>query len=177
MNKTTHVTGAIFLSYILYPIEPEIGCVAAAALGGLLPDIDQPYSTIGQFFPIIAKNAKHRGFFHTVEFALLATAPLYLANMYYDISFLTKERIIYFFLGILSHLFLDMFNTAGIKLSIFTRKKRHRFPLHFSLSTTLGKFLEKTAGISFGFVAFCVYNPQTVINLLNTVIENISKFS
>ena len=98
--------------------------VLGGILGGIFPDIDSPQSYVGKLtHPIsrtIGKISKyfgktkemHRGIFHdpTIYLALLALSYFYF------------PPVIGFLLGCLSHLYLDLFNAAGIPIFLGARR-------------------------------------------------------
>lgn len=92
--------------------------ISASLLGGLLPDIDNPRSTIGQVTKPISylanKAVGHRTFFHS---------PLFLGILYLLLWQFCPlpQRYLTFLLrglmgGLIGHLFLDMMTTRGIPL-------------------------------------------------------------
>ena len=107
MRKPTHILGATAMVLLAGYATPE--CLAAAAFGGLLPDIDQPQSALGAKNPL-ARFLKHRGFCHSLAFALLIY--LFSTSVFSQQSSIAIALLI----GILSHLLLDMFNRNGICL-------------------------------------------------------------
>ena len=90
--------------------------VMGSLMGGIFPDIDNPRSSmgfltkpvstiIGKFGELVGKSGvNHRGIFHdiTVHIALLILCYLYFPPM------------VGFFLGSVSHCFLDAFNPTGV---------------------------------------------------------------
>ena len=92
--------------------------ISTALIGGIFPDIDNPKSNMGQLsrpvstlieklskpFGKVGKN--HRGVFHD--------PILYIAGLLF--CFYNFTPLIGFFVGALSHLFLDMFNPSGIRV-------------------------------------------------------------
>ena len=120
--------------------------VLGGIVGGLFPDIDSPTSYIGKLsYPVskwIGKLSRkfgkekenHRGMLHDPTF--------YLAGIV--LSYLFFPPLVGLFLGCLSHLFLDMFNPAGIslflgasRLSIAKIKSGSKVSVFFSWGTTL----------------------------------------
>lgn len=85
-------------------------------LGGIFPDIDNPTSYVGKLSAPLSNGighiseavgktgANHRGILHD--------PIVYLIGMFLCCRFFSP--LIGFFIGCLSHLFLDMFNPAGI---------------------------------------------------------------
>jgi membrane-bound metal-dependent hydrolase YbcI (DUF457 family) len=133
---------------------PAVTLTASAA--SLLPDIDHPESLIGRFFPFIAKpilrKYGHRTVTHSV-FAILAVAILMIPLLFLDAPSLFQKEgaggsssfragtILYFSLlaAFSSHIFIDLFNKAGVKLlAPFTRKEYisfHTSSLRIGVST------------------------------------------
>ncbi len=97
--------------------------VSTCLIGSIFPDIDNPDSSFGHMTKpvstVIGKvseafgktGSNHRGLFH--DFAL------HLAS--FVLSCLFCPSLMFFFLGTLSHLFLDMFNPSGIPVLFVTK--------------------------------------------------------
>lgn len=97
---------------------PEMAtlCIMGGLLGGIFPDIDNPSSHMGQLAAPVSTvigainkklgktGANHRGVLHSLI--------VYIAGLV--LSYFFFPPIIGFFIGCLSHLFLDMFNGKGI---------------------------------------------------------------
>ena len=79
MTGKTHVAGGLLVGIIATQImDVHIGYALISGLGALLPDIDEPHSTIGRKIPgsfLFKFLFGHRGFFHS----LLAAGLFYLA--------------------------------------------------------------------------------------------------
>ena len=103
-------------------------------LSSFIPDIDIQTSKIGRKFKILSflanKLFSHRGFFHSIILpSLLYFIFTYIFNL--------KEIGIVIFIGISSHLFLDMLTKEGISLfAPFTQKRISGF-------ITTGGLIEK----------------------------------
>lgn len=104
-------------------------------LGCLLPDLDCRRSLIGRFFKL---PLRHRGFFHSLFFAVLVSFPLLFLSVLAGVSL---------FLGIASHLLLDLFS-GRMRLLWPSRKyygvklfKNVYHELFFSFSVLLIAFL------------------------------------
>lgn len=90
--------------------------VFGGLIGGIFPDIDNPTSYMGKLSSPLSKaigavgvlsgntGSRHRGILHD--------AVVYLLGLYLSYNFFTP--LVGFFIGCLSHLYLDMFNPAGI---------------------------------------------------------------
>lgn len=106
----------------VYKLGSYAAIIGMASIGSLVPDIDQPNSTMGKRLGPISKLLNkmfgHRGLIHFPLFLALIAGLLYMGYLYID----TKWQIIYmmlslgFIVGYISHIFLDMFNSEGIKL-------------------------------------------------------------
>ena len=121
----------------LSQVLPNVTCTSETAtllvmggiLGGIFPDIDNPSSYMGQMASPVSdgigvinealgkKGSHHRGLLHD--------PVLYLAALF--ASYMLFTPLIGFFIGCLSHLFLDAFNPMGI-------------PVLFKKKVSLGKF-------------------------------------
>ena len=133
MNGNNHfiyamsVTGAVALNMATVhnylpniPLEHYMGAclVMGGVIGGIFPDIDNPKSHFGQLskpistiigkvnFKIGKTGSQHRGIFHD--------GSVYLMGLV--LSYLYAPYLLGFFLGALSHLFLDAFNPMGIPI-------------------------------------------------------------
>lgn len=105
MRGHTHLIVSGTIGYLLFP---EIGLIGAgaAAMGGLLPDLDHPGSMLGRRAPIFSALADHhRGWFHTLVGAAAFTLVAAVINPAAAIGVAT---------GYLSHLALDTLNPSGI---------------------------------------------------------------
>lgn len=97
--------------------------VLGSLLGGIFPDIDNPSSHMGRLSAPVStvigkinellgkKGSNHRGILHD---PITYLAGLVLAYFFFP-------PLIGFFIGCLSHLFLDMFNPKGIPF-LFVKK-------------------------------------------------------
>lgn len=100
----THILFSVLICLIL-KLPLDFGLI----LGSTIPDIDYPYSYIGQLFSPVSeavyKRFGHRGLTHTIYWSLLLGLLAY-----FDTKFLT------FFIGYTSHILLDLFTNQGVKL-------------------------------------------------------------
>lgn len=107
---------SIILPHITYTPETATLFVLGGLIGGIFPDIDNPSSYMGKLSAPVSTiigfineklgkvGANHRGILHD---------PLiYLIGLLLSYFFL--PALVGFFIGCLSHLFLDMFNPKGI---------------------------------------------------------------
>ena len=78
-------------------------------IGCMFPDIDHMNSIVGKKFKIIGWAFKHRGFFHSLFGLILISLIFYPFNVLVSI---------FFALGYLLHLLLDMLSKKGVKLFI-----------------------------------------------------------
>ena len=97
--------------------------VLGGIVGGIFPDIDNPTSYMGKLSAPVSKwiaavgemfgktGVYHRGLMHD--------AAVYIAGMV--LSYLYCPSLCGFFLGCLSHIFLDMFNPVGVPFLLGTR--------------------------------------------------------
>ena len=113
MLAKTHLAFGIFIGLILAPFL-NTGSIwifmGLVMIGSLLPDIDQPNSTISNKIPILPRIinllSKHRGIFHSVFFALIAfIISIYLIDKVYASAI---------FIGYFSHLLSDGMTKNGI---------------------------------------------------------------
>ena len=108
MTKTTHLAAGLTFAALCSCNAPATILVC---VGSLLPDIDKANSTLGRKFKFVSLLFKHRTFTHSLLFALITA----LINPYLCI-------------GVLSHIFMDMFNPMGVQL-LFPFGRNLKFPL------------------------------------------------
>jgi inner membrane protein len=115
MTGTTHVAAGALIGAAL---APRTGTVVAAALAGvaaLLPDIDEPGSTLGSKVPLVSSLVHgvfgHRGMTHTAFFAALAAWGGWALAGYVSLKPETCALIVS--LAVLSHIGLDSLTPSG----------------------------------------------------------------
>ena len=124
MTVKTHVAGGLLVGIIATQImDVHIGYALISGLGALLPDIDEPHSTIGRKIPgsfLFKFLFGHRGFFHS----LLAAGLFYLA------LFLVADHAVAQLMaaGYISHLLLDALTPSGVPF-LYPIKKRYSLDL------------------------------------------------
>jgi inner membrane protein len=117
MKNQTHLLfailfGIIYFEYSYIPTQKTAILFSIGLLGGyLLPDIDEPKSTLSQKIPIIpsiiALFTKHRGLFHTLWIPILLYGASYILPLPYIFTGLA--------IGYVSHLTADMLTVSGIR--------------------------------------------------------------
>lgn len=115
MNGYTHLAGGVLAGcivvYFTGASEPLQLILAASCFGALLPDIDNPQSTIQRYVPgvgkIIGRLLKHRGITHSLFFVGLLVAGLKMTPI-------SWTYVLSFTAGMISHLVLDTFNPKGV---------------------------------------------------------------
>lgn len=100
--------------------------ILGGLVGGIFPDIDSPNSYFGKLTAPISKyignigkafgksEERHRGIFHD--------GAIYLAGLI--LSYLYMSSLIGFFLGCLSHIYLDLFNPSGVPFLFGVKRLR-----------------------------------------------------
>ena len=133
----------------------------AAAMGGLLPDLDHPQSALGRRIPFISLPLSavfgHRGMTHSllaVVVLLLALIIVTTIPSYAMLSGLAAPLCI----GYLSHLLGDSLTPSGIPI-FWPRKRTYSFRLFktWSWQETLFTALFTFAVVGFGGVAQSLY--------------------
>lgn len=137
MIVTNHVAFALAASIgamaaDIVPTSPL--AIAAAAAGGVLPDIDEPRSWIGRRVPVLAHpiNALfgHRGFTHSLT--ALALLGLGLSTLVAPLGSLAAPAwslvCLPFLIGYASHLLGDLLTPSGVPLS-WPMRRRQAFAL------------------------------------------------
>jgi inner membrane protein len=125
---------AVILFFVIFKKESILFFVIAL-FSSLIPDIDSRNSKIGKnfFSKILTSFSKHRGFFHSLFFVLVASSLFY---------FIFPKAILPFLIGYISHLFLDCLTKRGLNLF---------YPFKFRIGGPIrsGSFLEKLIFLSF----------------------------
>ena len=100
----THALFSLLICLIL-KLPLDFGLI----FGATLPDIDYPYSYLGEMFPSISswinKKHGHRSITHSVYWSLLFGGLCFV-----------EPKILTLFIGYSSHILLDMFTYTGVKL-------------------------------------------------------------
>ena len=136
MLGKTHLAGGIITSLIL--CSSDVVSMGWLILGSVLPDIDHPGSIIGKNIPLLPKLLKHRGFTHSLTFAIVVS----LFSPWIGI-------------GCLVHNILDMMTKNGIEL-LWPIHNRFRFPLAKYVKTN-GKFEKLVFYLSYLFITYLLY--------------------
>ena len=120
---------ATILPHITNTPETATLFVLGGLVGGIFPDIDNPSSYMGKLSAPVSTiigvvnrklgktGANHRGILHDPLIYLIGVL----------ISYIYLPSLIGFFIGCLSHLFLDMFNPKGIPFFIFRKVSLGKF--------------------------------------------------
>lgn len=109
------LTHAIFglllgtLAHLFFHTAP-LPTLAFFLLGSLIPDLDDARSTLGKYFKV-SWVMKHRGIMHSI---LGATVGTVMVQLLITVVGESNFYSLYFFMGYLSHLFLDAFTKEGI---------------------------------------------------------------
>lgn len=102
--------------------------VSSCLIGSVFPDIDNPDSSFGHMTKPVSTligsvsgavgktGSNHRGVFHDFGAHLSGLV----------LSLLFMPSLAFFFMGTLSHLFLDMFNPSGIPVMFFWKARAGR---------------------------------------------------
>ncbi len=125
----------------------DAAAVGLAVTGSLLPDIDEPGSSIGRKFvlPAIAINAifKHRGITHSlVGLLLLAIAAVYGA-------FVFPLGYVALLAGYLSHLLTDALCPSGVPF-LYPSPVRYGFPANKNNRVPTGSWKEYVMFLALG---------------------------
>lgn len=120
---------ATILPHITNTPETATLFVLGGLIGGIFPDIDNPSSYMGKLSAPVSTiigvinrklgktGANHRGILHDPLIYFIGAL----------ISYIYLPSLIGFFVGCLSHLFLDMFNPKGIPFFIFRKVSLGKF--------------------------------------------------
>lgn len=129
MDYKTHLAGGVALGigtvYLSQKVNLNIQpllLVAGAAIGSLLPDKDHPKSYLGNKVPILPtllyNTVGHRSLTHSLLFAAIMGALLGLIDI---------PLFIVMFIGIISHILLDMLTPQGVSYLYPFKTKRIRW--------------------------------------------------
>jgi inner membrane protein len=163
MTIVTHAAFGVLLTAIA---GESSQAAVACALGAAMPDIDHPQSAIGRLlFPLsMPLNARfgHRGMIHAF---IVWAVPLIAAIV------AGSQLAAWFFIGALSHCFIDCYNVSGVKALLpFTEKTVVLFKRDWRVIT--GSLKEIWVFIFF-FVMICgmgyahvLGGPRKLINML-----------
>lgn len=121
MSKNIHLTfSSISALYVIskldLPPEHSLLSLSIIVISSLLPDIDTPYSYLGRKLKPISYLIYHIFGHRTITHSLLIWTLLLIAS---PIFLHTTTSIIIFFsmyLGIMSHILLDMISPIGVPL-------------------------------------------------------------
>ncbi len=128
MRGDTHVlggicTGLVYAGLTRLSISEMFAVIGISTIGSLLPDIDICTSKLGSKVKPISKTIGklfgHRTLFHSPLIYLAISISLWSIFPQFDMCWTSL------FLGIMSHLLLDMFNAKGIPLLYPYPKKFH----------------------------------------------------
>lgn len=123
MTGKTHIVGGLLVGLLLtQALDIQTGYAALAGIGALIPDIDEPHSTIGRKIPgsfLIKFLFGHREFWHS----LLAAGLFYLLLL----GFGSNIVAMLFVAGYISHLLLDALTPSGVP---FLFPKQHSYSLN-----------------------------------------------
>ena len=109
MMSKTHLVIAMFVVLLFVShVSNQFLFMLVALIATTLPDIDTGFSTIGRFEEtrIVRFLTKHRGFFHSFTFCVLAAIVF---------AFFIPFISLAFFIGYATHLFADSFTVGGIR--------------------------------------------------------------
>lgn len=105
----THLALAIFVILLFLPhVSAQFLFIGAVLVATFLPDIDTAFSKLGQFriFRFLQFFVRHRGFLHSLTFAVLVSVVL---SMFWPAAALG------FFLGYALHILADGFTKEGVE--------------------------------------------------------------
>jgi inner membrane protein len=150
MTGRTHATlGAAAGAIVAGTLGADpLYCLLAGILGGLLPDIDHPQSILSGWIPgsgllLALGRVRHRGFTHSILFAVLLVAAWFAASQRIVIPY---PLVVAGLAGVATHLVSDMLTPQGIPLL---------YPMRFNFKAAPGVFLH--IGKWFGVVEFVVW--------------------
>ena len=169
INYKTHIVGGLALGFVAFNnidilgVDINVSRNLAIASGGLIfgslfPDIDKHNSYLSKrvkpISMITSKVLKHREFTHSIAGTLILSLlmNIILNNLNLNINTI-KILSLSFTIGIISHIFLDMFTPAGVVLFYPIYKKKVRFG-GFILSSKRFSIMEVIVIICLAILAF-----------------------
>lgn len=163
MTAPTHVAFAVMIAAMS---DVGLGAATACALGGLMPDIDHPQSSLGRLFWFLSVPINnrwgHRGLIHSV---LFWSIPLI-------IGIVSGSKILQWLcIGCISHGVLDCLNVSGVRLFLpFSNQTVVCFNRNWRISTATPAELI-VLGVIVSVIYFTNYTyalggPRKLINLL-----------
>lgn len=120
--EKTNLIQSVYEMDTMYRLGSYAAIIGVSSLGALVPDIDQPNSTVGRKLKLLSVSLNkvfgHRGLLHYPLFLLLIIGILHFLYPYVNTQYqyIYKILSIGFSAGYISHIILDMFNSKGIKL-------------------------------------------------------------
>jgi membrane-bound metal-dependent hydrolase YbcI (DUF457 family) len=119
----------IVLPHITNTSETATLFILGGLIGGIFPDIDNPSSYMGKLSSpvsnIIGVINKKLGKVGANRRGILHDPLVYLVGLI--LSYFYVPSLLGFFIGCLSHLFLDMFNPKGIPFFLFKKVRLGKF--------------------------------------------------
>ncbi|MGM0509401.1 MAG: metal-dependent hydrolase [Fusobacteriota bacterium] len=107
MTTPTHAIFSILIA--VYFSLTSKWVLAYMIIGSLLPDIDHPRSFIGRVFFFISNPLQKKFGHRTITHSLLLWVPVMVLGYFFS-------PLIWFSLGAMSHIFLDMWNVGGVPI-------------------------------------------------------------
>lgn len=175
MTGKTHLTAGMLAAVYIskktnLPFNDVITCCSLSSLGALFPDIDLASSKLGSKVKIISKPINkffgHRTFFH---------APIIYTIVYIILNSFFPENINYFnyfFVGVATHIGLDLLNKKGIPLFYPIYRKR----FHLATIKTQGKMEYVLNGIFLIFICLLLVQDTKIGNNLVSYITTLNIF-
>lgn len=118
MNSRTHLLIAMLAGWLyfrffdIFTFEQKFLFALFLIIGALLPDIDNPHTSMGKKHKIISSVTSHRGVLHAIWIPViaLAVALMPINNLFIFV----KASLFGLAIGYLSHLIADMFTLVGV---------------------------------------------------------------
>lgn len=156
-------------------IEPEIikALFIGSAIGCLIPDLDSETSTMGRKLKPLSKllnfifdildGGKEKSMIHLSNGVCFKNHRRYMHDItvILPIAFLLCLRypLLYgFFLGYISHLFLDSFTSLGMPFFYFFNKKLKRLPIRVKTNSFWAKALTLLLSFSIPGITYFILN-------------------
>ncbi|SDC31026.1 inner membrane protein [Candidatus Frackibacter sp. WG11] len=183
MTFYTHSTFAVLLSVILMQIlnisgltfislfgPTSLQFVLGAALGSLVPDLDQRNIKLSRKIPLLSwilkfLGIKHRGISHSI-LGIMITALFSLSLI--RLKFINMVLVYGFLIGYLSHILMDLFNPGGVTL-FWPKNKRYSLG-----NIKVGKVAENLLFLVISsMLVLMIYWKDGTLNLISDLIYSL----
>jgi inner membrane protein len=171
MTAPTHsvfamLLGSVVFSLFSYPLFKDPVGMGLVLVGGLLPDIDHPGSSIGRILFFISRPVERRWGHRTVTHSLVAQSAVGFLSM--PLLFGSAVWWLCLSLGYFSHLIIDATNKSGTPL-FWPSKSVCVFPYADRLRIATGSVKGEGAVLVILIVLLAMYMPVSNLGLFRAI--------